>query len=157
MNIKENEIDITMASTCIRWLVTAYPTPLLESQNKDKKSKNILNNKEKFGNVLSNICKLLPTVGDTNDIKKHILAHYTQLLVSVIKQNINIDINTKVIKNKNEKNNSLNPMDSFKKSLDVSIKDYARVVANDPYSIVTVWAFLGTFIHISRKCICIYI
>jgi hypothetical protein len=77
--------------------------------------------------------------------------------VSVIKQNINIDTNTKIIKNKNEKNNSLNPMEYFKKSLDVSIKDYARVVANDPYSIVTVWAFLGTFICMSRKYIYVYI
>lgn len=156
MNIKENEIDLTMASTCIRWLVIAYPTPLLESQNKDKKSKNILNNKEKFGSVLSNICKSLPTVGETNNIKKHILAHYTQLLVSVIKQNINVDINSKIIKNKNEKNNSFNSMESFKKCLDVSIKDYARVVENDPYSIVTLWAFLGTLIRTSRKYLCIY-
>jgi hypothetical protein len=171
LNIKENEIDITIASTCIRWLVTAYPTPLLENLN-EKKSKKILNNKEKFSNVLSHICKLLPTIGDDNDIKKHVIAHYTQLLVSVIKQNIdintkNIDMNTKIIKNKTEKNNSLtrNPnirdtdvsMDICKKSLDMSVKDYARVISNDPHSVVTVWAFLGMYICLYYICIYIYI
>jgi hypothetical protein len=161
LNIKENEIDITMASTCIRWLVIAYPSPLLETIN-EKKSKKILKNKEKFSTVLSHICKLLPTIRDDNDIKKHVLAHYTQLLVSVIKQNIDINTknidNTKIIKNKNSLTRNPNirdtdvSMDNCKKSLDMSINDYAKVFSKDPHSIVTVWAFLGT-----KICLCIYI
>lgn len=139
-NKGDNE-SVIMACSCVRWLVVAFPSPLLGSGSADtpgqgqlapKKGKKIAelnnSNRVKFSVVLRDVT-IAMTSSTQNQMSPQNEAHHTQLLVSVISQP------------------DLTPLgDSItlcRNVLPDLVRKYITVFVRDPYSIANVWALLG--------------
>ena len=163
------EVDLIMASTCVRWLVTAFPSPLLESvcttsdavsannQSTPKKkskavsaaaknSKEIVNNRDKLSALLLELSRIISKSSATgNNTSSHCLAHHTQLVISILSQA------TFTIDEEGSGNDNLsNAITVCQKVLPGLVRRYSALISRNPSSVVSVWAFLGLLSHL--KC-----
>ena len=144
-----DSVDLVMACTCVRWLTVAFPSPLLETSSvsvsetakKGKKAVKSDSNCDKFSKVLSDISLSVTRAADATS-SLHSLAHHTQLLVSVLNQEKMIDPEGE------GEGRSVALSASVKQcqnALPHLVKRYIHIVTEDPHSVASVWAILGTF------------
>ena len=169
----EVEVDLIMASTCVRWLVTAFPSPLLESvcttsddapaknqSTPKRKSKAVTvtekfsdktdSNKDKLTALLLDLSRTISksrTIG--NSTSSHSLAHYTQLVISILNQ-------TTFRKDEDSgtgtgTDNLINAMSVCQKELLGLVRRYSALITKNPYSVVSVWALLRLLSHLKSE------
>lgn len=137
-------VDLVMACTCVRWLTVAFPSPLLESTSASdtaKKGKKALkpdSNCDKFSRILRDLSLSVTRAGDATS-SLHSLAHHTQLLVSVLNQDKLMDTEGEgrsVVLSASVK--------ECQNALPHLVRRYVGIVTEDPHSVASVWAILGT-------------
>jgi hypothetical protein len=143
---KGDEVSVIMACSCVRWLVVAFPSPLLGAADtpgqghvtpkKGKKTAGAdTSNRVKFSTVLRDVTTAM-TSSVQSLMSPQNKAHHTQLLVSVINQP------------------DLSPLgDSLLLCRNVIpdlVRKYISVFVSDPYSIANVWAILGESVSAAR-------
>ena len=143
---KSDDVSVIMACSCVRWLVVAFPSPLLgaadtpgQGQMTPKKGKKTAgadtSNRVKFSAVLCDVTTAM-TSPVQSLMSPQSKAHHTQLLVSVINQP------------------DLSPLgDSLVLCRNVIpdlVRRYISVFVSDPYSIANVWAILGESVSAVR-------
>ena len=181
----EDNAAVRMASTCVRWLVVAFPSPLLtvegttsssssttevvapstskKGKEKEKGQKQIIskqnisliNNSEEFALLLSDLTSTMtyptptpaPTLVRTSEARtssgqaiSHSLAHHTQLIVSVLSNNtFTCDLGS-------ENKRLTQAVSGCQGVLPTLVKRYTAMIIDNPYSVVSVWGILGTFL-----------
>ena len=143
---KGDDVSVIMACSCVRWLVVAFPGPLLgaadtpgQGQITPKKGKKTAgadtSNRVKFSAILRDVTTAM-TSSVQSLMSPQSKAHHTQLLVSVINQP------------------DLSPLgDSLVLCRNVIpdlLRKYISVFVSDPYSIANVWAILGESVSAVR-------
>jgi hypothetical protein len=139
-----DSVDLVIACTCVRWLTVAFPSPLLESSSAPeaaKKGKKVVKsegNCEKFSRILHDLSLSVTRAADATS-SLHSLAHYTQLLVSVLNQD-------KLIDPEGEGRNSAlsAAVKECQNALPHLLRRYIHIVTGDPHSVASVWAILGS-------------
>ena len=138
---KSDDESVIMACSCVRWLVVAFPSPLLGSGSADtpgqtqlalKKGKKTAetnnSNRVKFSAVLRDVT-IVMTSSAQNLMSPQNEAHHTQLLVGVISQPDLTPLGDSIAQCRN--------------ALPDLVRKYITVFVRDPYSIANVWALLG--------------
>jgi hypothetical protein len=146
-------VDLVMACTCVRWLTVAFPSPLLESSSasdtakKGKKAVKSDSNCDKFSRILRDMSLSVTRAADATS-SLHSLAHHTQLLVSVLNQD-------KLMDSEGEGSSvALSAaVKECQKALPHLVKKYIHIVTEDPQSVASVWAILGTSYALSTSAV----
>ena len=158
----DNSVSLIMACTCVRWLVVAFPDPLLDSSdsptpssNKAKKSvKKSTSNQDKFSAVLSSITQDVSAANENTyaPTDYQCLAHHTQLLVSVLNQpklkwlSEGSDVEVKNAKDPESFSFSIKKCHEVLPSL---VQKYVRITIRNPHSLASIWALLGTYVYVT--------
>lgn len=162
----DDSVSLIMACTCVRWLVVAFPDPLLDSSDsptvistsKIKKSmKKSTNNYDKFSAVLSSITSTVCAANENTYALTdyQCLAHHTQLLVSVLNQPKLKSLlpesegsNVKV-KNAKDPESFCFSIQKCEEVLPSLVQKYVRITIRNPHSLASIWALLGTYVYVT--------